>query len=640
MLKAMNLLLMFCLGVGTTPIVAGQSDVGAKRDIRSTARLPQSSRKDSAADANEGLGRAVAAARSPRPAVQQKANQYGFRTEFTYATMSDGVKIALAIGYPNGFQPADANGKWPAMLNMMGYEGSTEPESPSRFGHRYVTVRASLRGAGASGGVIRAISRRNGLDGYEIIENWIVKQPWSNGKVALHGHSWGGLTGFMIAATNPPHLKAVAVSGLLDDVYRDIGRIGGIRNSGFPVDWMVQLYSPFGPFNSGRAAIRARGMELREYRRIVASRPPMDFSNSLLWQMLATAERPTEAENASPGTFAEGIRAPIHMMHAYQDEQTGPSGVWLWTYVPNDVPKRLILSNGNHGDVMRFQSDRLRWLNRWTLGESDDNVSFDPRHRVRVHFETPRDGRAVNAPLLSSDFPLPETVWTRYYCAAGESLTTRSPANPAGRDIVGDTYQVDPGAADDQLSGVHYLLSPVEPMAFCGPVSVTLWARCSTIDTDFYVALVDVDSDGVAQWLQRGLLRASHRDLDPKRSMWITQAGQKTLIRPRHAHRNPRPVEPGTPQRVDIEIFPVAHVIRPGHQLGIWISQPPKKDPVTRSRKGAPSYQYASAPPRGAVTILRSARYPSSVLLPVLPKLPPMSDQPPLAGGQAGIYIK
>ena len=72
------------------------------------------------------------------------------------------------------------------------------------------------------------------MDGHEIIENWIVKQSWSNGKVALHGHSWGGLTGFMIAATNPPHLRAVSVSGLLDDVYRDIGRIGGIRNSGFP----------------------------------------------------------------------------------------------------------------------------------------------------------------------------------------------------------------------------------------------------------------------------------------------------------------------------------------------------------------------------------------------------------------------
>jgi putative CocE/NonD family hydrolase len=106
---------------------------------------------------------------------------------------------------------------------MMGYPDSTAPRPPRDFGDRYVTVRASVRGAGASGGQIRAISPRTGMDGHEIIEQWIVKQPWSNGKVALHGHSWGGLTGLMIAATNPPHLSAVAVSGLFDDVYRDIG---------------------------------------------------------------------------------------------------------------------------------------------------------------------------------------------------------------------------------------------------------------------------------------------------------------------------------------------------------------------------------------------------------------------------------
>jgi len=254
--------------------------------------------------------------------------------------MSDGIKIALAVAFPGGYDPSDARTKWPAMLNMMGYPGSTEPEPPGRFNDRYVTVRASLRGAGASGGSIRPISPRNGRDGYEIIENWIVKQPWSNGRVALHGHSWGGLTGFMIAATHPPHLQAVAVSGLLDDVYRDIGRIGGIRNAGFPVDWMNSLYLPTGPFDSGRAAMQTRGLTADQYRQIVASRPPIDFARSLLWKMLVTEQNPPESKAASPGTFAKEIQAPIQIMHSWQDEQTGPSGVWLWTYIPDDVPAR------------------------------------------------------------------------------------------------------------------------------------------------------------------------------------------------------------------------------------------------------------------------------------------------------------
>ncbi len=116
--------------------------------------------------------------------------------------------------------------------------------------------------------MIQAISQRNGMDGHEVIENWIVKQPWSNGKVAMHGHSWGGLSALMVAATNPPHLKAVAVSGLMDDIYRDIGRIGGVRNAGFPMEWLVNLYNPLGPFDSGEAARKREGCRPRSMRRL------------------------------------------------------------------------------------------------------------------------------------------------------------------------------------------------------------------------------------------------------------------------------------------------------------------------------------------------------------------------------------
>ena len=300
--------------------------------------------------------------------------------------MSDGVKIALAVAYPRGCDPGDASAaqQWPAMLEMQGYPDSTVPRPPHDFGDQYVTVRASLRGAGASEGTIQAISRRNGLDGHEVIENWIVKQPWSNGKVALHGHSWGGLSAFMIAATNPPHLKAVAVSGLLDDIYRDIGCIGGIRNSGFPVEWMVNLYKPAGPFDSGEAARQARGLSAEEYERLVAARPPWELTHGVLWRSLASAEDHPDFAEASPGNFAREVHVPIHIMHAYQDEQTGPSGVWLWNYIADGVPKRLVLSNGDHDDVWRFNRDRLEWLNYWTLrdGAGDRPEFADPAPRA------------------------------------------------------------------------------------------------------------------------------------------------------------------------------------------------------------------------------------------------------------------
>ena len=76
----------------------------------------------------------------------------GFQHEYAFATMSDGVQIALAIGYPRGFDPADQNRKWPAIFRTCGYPSVTAPADPREYGQRCVTVQASIRGTGASGG--------------------------------------------------------------------------------------------------------------------------------------------------------------------------------------------------------------------------------------------------------------------------------------------------------------------------------------------------------------------------------------------------------------------------------------------------------------------------------------------------------
>lgn len=592
------------------------------------------------ADANHDGVLSVDEAKDYRRRLMAQRTQpidYGFRTEFTFATMSDGIKIALAVGYPRDYDPKDTDRKWPAMFEMMGYPDSTMPKPPRSFGDRYVTVRASVRGAGASGGTIRAISLRTGMDGHEIIENWIVKQPWSNGKVALHGHSWGGLTGFMIAATAPPHLSAVAVSGLFDDVYRDIGRMGGVRNAGFPVDWTVNLYKPTGPFDSGEAAVRARGMSRTAYEEIVAARPELDLKSSILWRSLNGYEYEALFSQASPGRFAAGVRAPIHIMHAYQDEQTGPSGAWLWPAIPDDVPKRLVLSNGDHGDVGQFNRERMTWLDFWTLQDGkDDPADFlDRDRRVQVYFETPRGDGPLHKPLVAADFPLPGTEWTRVFLHDNRRLSTEVPE--VGQD--GDSYRVRVGASD-QADGCYYLLKFDQPTAICGPITASLWIQCTTVDTDLFVMLADVDADETVQMLQRGMLRASHRAVDDQLSSWASVDGQRTLIRPRHTHRDCQPLMPGEPYRLDIEIFPVGHVFREGHRLGLWISQPPLGDPVTRNGAEEPTYKYESAMPPAKVTILHDREHASSVLLPILPALPSIGTTPPRPGRQAGIFVK
>ena len=121
-----------------------------------------------------------------------------------YVTMPDGVQIAINVRLPDGYQ---AGRRYPTVFEMSGYDGgsadggtapqrlrsaSDVPLLPSddsrqltdRFNTQYVTIHASVRGTGCSGGEFDLFSRKSAEDGKYIIDQWIAEQPWSNGDVA------------------------------------------------------------------------------------------------------------------------------------------------------------------------------------------------------------------------------------------------------------------------------------------------------------------------------------------------------------------------------------------------------------------------------------------------------------------------
>src|SRR4030088_727982 len=119
-----------------------------------------------------------------------------------FATVDDGTQIALAIWHPPGFSPTDHR-KWPVLFEMDGYGGYPSPDDNEFFGKtgKYVDVYAQVRGTGCSGGQFDLFSKRSALDGKHIVDHWIADQPWANGAVGITGHSYSGLTGFLVAGT-------------------------------------------------------------------------------------------------------------------------------------------------------------------------------------------------------------------------------------------------------------------------------------------------------------------------------------------------------------------------------------------------------------------------------------------------------
>ena len=146
-----------------------------------------------------------------------------------------------------------------------------------------------------------------------------------------------------------------------------------------------------------------------------------------------------------------------------------------------------------------------------------------------------------------------------------------------------------------------------EPTAIAGPTTATLFASSTAPDTEFFVQLIDEGPDGSRSYLQRGMLKASHRAID-RRLSDKTESG--LIYRPYRHHTNPTLVTPGSTYKYLIEVFPVAHIFRPGHRLLVKIHAPPAVD----------SY-YAYVPKRAPSvnTVFHDEANPSHLTLPFVP---------------------
>jgi putative CocE/NonD family hydrolase len=561
-----------------------------------------------------------------------------------YVTMPDGVKIAVNIQKPSGAMPP---GGWPTIIQIDGYGGASDPMDPdgATFGNgNYVAVHMSLRGTGCSGGSFDLFDRKSSQDGNVVIE-WLADQPWSNGKVAIWGHSYSGLTGWLTASTQPPSLVAMSVSGLIDDLYRGIVYMGGVSNFGFPLLW-TGAYRPASELSSGTIPGIAAGDQqciLNQLGRV----PPDVADNAILNGLLALGEDGQWWASHSTITYIDAINIPTHIVQSYQDEQTGPRGSnLLWQRLdelkPN-LPKRLLLTNGVHStntSPPEIRNDRVAFLDCYVRGVCAGDIT-DPSKRVKVFFEMRDVGGTLtsNGVLADPDWPLSVTQWTRYYLGSGNSLsTTPGSGGPdpyiAGSKRAGAWVYLAGSTTGAEITNanlpdeVRYQTEPFsEDVGIAGPINVTLHASSIGVDTEFYVELNDIDAAGNMTRLQRGMLKASHRELNPARTDY-TSSGE--IYRPYHPHTNTllNLLTPLEVYKYEIEVFPLGHVFREGHRLLIRVTTPPIADSLA-------FYIPTTLP--GVNQIYHDAAHPSSILLPIVPLAGTGLGAPVGCGQQVGL---
>ncbi len=560
--------------------------------------------------------------------------------------MDDGVQLVADI-----VRPADETGRvveapLPVILTLTTYNkdlggfisdfsgisalGGAEPVF---LQHGYVHVNVDVRGTGRSEGTWEAFGEREQQDYNQVID-WIVAQPWCNGKVALHGVSALGITSMLAASKQHPALRAVFAISSMADAYRDAAAIGGQGSYAFLGGWftLVAASSLLNPrlYESPELYLTTATQHLANA--LTQFQYPILFNG-----LMGDPEVVHDGEFwriRSPVEQAHRIQVPVFLVSGLRDVYQRGKPV-LYEALKHQVPTKLLMGPWNHFEagvgqglpregIPTLDYVALQWFDHYLKGE-DNGAARLPNVTQWVW--------GAERYVTVSDWPNPAARARRIYLAGDGRLTEQSPQGEAAPRIVlqqpfnglcsQSASQVSLGVlsltqlpcfSDDRLVNALetvYETEPLtEPLYLDGPIQADLWVSTTSQDSGLVVRVSDVASDGSAFNLSNGMLQLSHRSVDPGRSRYL----DGEMIQPWHPFTGEakEAVDSGEILSAAVEVWPVSAVIQSGHRLRISV--------------GSSNFPYGLSPlpelplsALGVLSVYGDADHPSSVVLPVVP---------------------
>lgn len=562
----------------------------------------------------------------------------GYRRTSFYIPMRDGVRLAVDLLRPTrgGQLPTE---RLPVVwthhrYNRAFFTGDTLVDYAAGFGrgidvllhHGYIVAAVDTRGGGASFGTQQGFFMpEEARDAYEVTE-WLAIQPWSSGKVGMTGRSYLGITQLFAAAQAPPHLVAIFPEMYVFEWWPFI-HPGGIFRDDFFTKWQYltrQLdnaavftwgplrFSGVAPVDgpAGRAqrdsAIRGHTVN-RDMFSMWRDVPFRDSRDAVTGQEIL-AER-------SPSTYLKQINASgiaVYGLAGWLD--AFPRDAFLW-YANLTVPQKLVVGPWFHGQTTGFDlgRERLRWFDYWLKG-IDNGIMREPPIWYQV-MEAPPE-RAWRS---SRTWPPAGTRRTTWYVtgargsesslamqpprptAPADSMTVDTTASLGPGNRWANTYGGDVGYPDlaaNDARGFSYTTTPLtRAVEVIGHPIVHVWLTSSTRDADLMVTLSDVGPDGRSTYVTEGVLRASRRTQGrpPHRNLGLPwPSGRSTDVKPLGS----------APEPVTLDLLPTARRFNVGHRIRLTIN-------------GADRHTHLAVPGAPRLTILRDARHPTRVELPI-----------------------
>jgi uncharacterized protein len=441
-------------------------------------------------------------------------------------------------------------------------EGSTnkyqnwEVTDPERWvPHGYVVIRVDSRGAGWSPGVMQCNSPRELEDLYQCIE-WAGTQPWSSGKVGMLGISYYASNQWRVAGMHPPHLAAIIPWEGQNDRYRDSGYHGGVLSE-FQKLWakhqVVNIQYGMGERakknpNTGESVagpVTLSDAELAKNRVDVydeLKQHPLDDD----WHRARSAD-------------LSRVTVPLLTCANWGGQGIHPRGNFNG-FIESPSPQKWLEAHGDsHWSL--FSSGyglalQKRFFDYFLKGV--DN-GWDTTPRVMLNIRHPGE-KFVLRP--EREWPLARTQWTPFYLDAAKMALSRAP-------VAGD------GTIEYEAmgKGITFWMPPLErAMEITGPMAAKLFVSSSTRDADLFLIVRVFDPAGKELTfmgstdpntpIANGWLRASHRRLDPTKSL---------PYRPYHPHDRVEPLVPGEVYECDVEIVTSCIVVPAGWRLALTV---------------------------------------------------------------------
>ena len=493
--------------------------------------------------------------------------------------MDDGVELRADV-----FRPDDP-GKYPALLSygpygkglafQEGYKSAWElmardnPDvlagSSNRYQNwevvdpekwvpeRYVCVRVDSRGAGRSPGYLCHNNARETRDIVECIE-WAARQPWSNSKVGMNGISYYASNQWRAAAMQPPHLAAICVWEGWNDAYRESARHGGIICS-FRKNWQdMQVKTVQHGFASGKknpnTGVPVCGDE-------VLSEAQLENNRENMWQAFLSREM-DDAYYRERSADLSKVKVPLLTSANWGGQGLHTRGNFEGFMRAASPQKWLEVHGGSHWAPFYTDYGRgiqLDFFDHFLKGK--DN-GWDKHSRVLLNVRSPGERFVMR---VENEWPLARTKWTKFYLKKNLTLD-RSPGEERGEL----TY-------DPMGDGLTFTTPPLKgEIEITGPSALKLVVSSATGDADLFIVLRVFDPAGKEVLFQgaldpktpvgQGWLRASHRKLDPEKSL---------PYRPWHTHDELQKLTPGKPVALDIEIWPTCITVPAGYRLALSI---------------------------------------------------------------------